>query len=303
MRGRLPPLSALRAFEAAARHSSFKRAAAELGVTPTAISHHIRLLEADIGKDLFLRQARAVTLTADDDKLFGPLSEAFRSMVEAVASVKRRPDRDVATLSATSAFTARLLVPHASAFRDLNPGWALRLLASDEPVNLEAGEADAAVRYGGEHSPGLMALPLISDQYAPVCSPKLDLRSAEDLAKVALIHFDWRYATNKRTLPTWRLWAVLAGMKSLDPDSGIALNDESAAIQAAVEVQGVSLASLTLVETELASGALVQPFGPSIDGRRYDFVFPAHAETRPAVVALRRWLVESLALATRADRV
>lgn len=297
---RLPPLSALRAFEAAARNGSFKKAAAELAVTPTAISHHMRLLEADIGKDLFRREARAVSLTADGERLFRPLSEAFGSIAEAVASVKQRPHRQVATLSATSAFTARMLVPRASAFRDLNPGWDLRMLASDDLVSLEAGEADAAIRYGGKHGSGLTALPLVSDHYAPVCSPKLGLRSADDLARVALIHFDWRYATDKQTLPTWRLWAARAGMTSFDPESGIAFNDESAAIQAAAAGQGVSLASLTLVEAELASGALMQPFGPSIEGRRYDLVFPARAQTRPAIIALRRWLVECLTPATRA---
>lgn len=296
MTGRLPPLSALRAFEAAARHSSFKRAAAELGVTPTAISHHIRLLEADVGKQLFLRQARTVALTADGDNLFRPLTEAFRSMGEAVAAVRRRPARKIATLSATSAFTARLLLPHVSAFRDLNDGWDLRLLASDEPVNLEAREADAAIRYGAESSSELASLPLLEDQYAPVCSPKLDLRRPEDLARASLIHFDWRFASRKRTLPTWRLWVARAGLSSIDPESGIAFNDESAAIQAAVAGQGVGLLSLTLVEAELASGALVQPFGPSLDGRRYDLVFPTHAESTPAVVALHRWLVSSLAL-------
>lgn len=295
---RLPPLSALRAFEAAARNGSFKKAAAELGVTPTAISHHMRLLEAEIGRDLFLREARAVSLTADGERLFRPLSEAFGSIAEAIASVKQRPDRRVATLSATSAFTARMLVPRASAFRDLNPGWDLRMLASDEPVSLEAGEADAAIRYGGKHGSGLTALPLVSDYYAPVCSPKLGVRSMDDLARVALIHFDWRYASDKRTLPTWRLWAARAGMTSIDPESGIAFNDESAAIQAAVAGQGVSLASLTLVEAELASGALVQPCGPSIEGRRYDLVFPAGAQTRPAIIALRRWLAECLRLVT-----
>jgi LysR family glycine cleavage system transcriptional activator len=291
---RLPALGSLRAFEAAARHASFKRAAAELGVTPTAVSHQIRQLEAEIGRPLFLRRTRSVALTATGEALFQPMRQAFDSIADAVRAAKQRPARQVATLSATSAFTARLLVPHVARFRALNSGWDLRLNASDEPVDLEAGEADAAIRYGLGRHPGLTAIPLLADRYAPVCSPRLDLQSADDLASVALIHFDWRFASDKRTLPTWRRWASLAGHSAIDPDSGITLNDESAAIQSAIAGQGVALLSLTLVAPELASGALVQPFGPILDGRRYDLVFPEGAETRPGVIAIRHWLAEWL---------
>lgn len=293
---RLPVLGSLRAFEAAARHESFKHAAAELGVTPTAISHQIRQLEADIGKPLFARQTRSVTLTAEGSALFPPLQQAFDAMADAVAAVKRRPARKVATLSATTAFTARLLVPQAAGFRSLHADWDLRLHASDEPVNLEAGEADAAIRYGLGRYPGLTAVPLIADQFAPVCSPRLNLRSAGDLSTAVLIHFDWKFATAKRSMPSWRLWAAKANLIDFDPDSGVGFNDESAAIQAAIAGQGVALLSLALVAPELASGALVQPFGPKLEGRRYDLVFPTGGETRPAVAALRRWVMEGLVM-------
>jgi LysR family glycine cleavage system transcriptional activator len=217
-------------------------------------------------------------------------------MADAVAAVKRRQARHVATLSATTAFTARLLVPRASRFRSLHPDWDLRLHASDEPVNLEAGEADAAIRYGLGRYPGLTALPLLADHFAPVCSPHLNLRSVGDLAKATLIHFEWRFATGRRALPSWRLWAARSGLASVDADSGITFSDESAAIQAAIAGQGVALLSLALVAPELASGALVQPFGPKLEGRRYDLVYPAGAEPRPAVAALRHWLMDDPAL-------
>jgi len=291
---RMPGLGSLRAFEAAARRGSFKQAAAELGVTPTAISHQIRRLEVEIGKPLFLRQTRSIALTAEGEALFPPLQQAFDSMADAVAVVKQRPVRKVATLSATAAFTARLLVPRASGFRRLHPGWDLRLHASDEPVNLEAGQADAAIRYGLGHYPGLTALPLLSDQFAPVCSPHLRLRSAEDLTRVNLIHFEWSFATTLPALPSWRLWVARAGLTDIDPESGITFSDESAAIQAAIAGQGAALLSLALVAPELASGALVQPFGPNLDGRRYDLVYPTGAGARPAVAAIRRWLIEDL---------
>jgi LysR family glycine cleavage system transcriptional activator len=290
---RLPALGSLRAFEAAARHASFKRAAAELGVTPTAISHQIRQLEAELGGPLFVRLTRSVALTAAGDTLYHPMRQAFDTMAEAIRAVKQRQIRTIATLSATTAFTGRLLVPGAARFRALNPGWDLRLDASDEPVDLEAGAADAAIRYGGERHPGLTAVPLMADRFAPVCSPHLGLKTIDGLADVALIHFDWRFASDRRTLPTWRRWVSSAGV-SLDPDSGIALSDESAAIQATIAGQGVALLSLALVAPELASGALIQPFGPVLEGRRYDLVFPQGAESRPAVVAIRLWLAEWL---------
>jgi LysR family transcriptional regulator, glycine cleavage system transcriptional activator len=290
---RLPPLGSLRAFEAAARRQSFKDAAAELGVTPTAISHQIRQLEAGLGVALFARQTRKVVLTAEGSALYPPLRQALDAMAEAVEAVKRQPPRRVATLSATVAFTARLLVPQAASFRTLHPGWDLRLHASDDPVDLQAGEADAAIRYGRGHYRGLTALHLLTDSFAPVCSPHALVGEPNDLLGSTLIHFEW--AVGNASMPTWRAWAEHAGNSALDPDAGITFNDENSAIQAAIAGQGVALLSSALVAAELASGALIQPFGPVLEGLRYDLVYPARAETRPAVAVLRSWVMSELA--------
>lgn len=290
----LPPLASLRAFEAAARRESFKAAAVELGVTPTAISHQIRQLEAGLGVTLFARQIRKVALTAEGRMLFPALRDALDAMAEAVAAVKRKPARRVATLSATVAFTAKLLVPHVGSFRRLHPDWDLRLHASDDPVDLCAGEADAAIRYGLGHYPGLAVLPLLRDDFAPVCSPHLGLRGAGDLPGATLIHFGWGPMAARISVPTWRLWAERSGLERFDPEGGITFNDESSAIQAAIAGQGVALLSLALVAAELASGALVQPFGPVLDGLRYDLVHPEGAALRPAVAALRSWVTTEL---------
>jgi LysR family transcriptional regulator, glycine cleavage system transcriptional activator len=290
---RLPPLGSLRAFEAAARRGSFKDAAAELGVTPTAISHQIRQLEAGLGVALFARQTRKVVLTAEGSALYPPLRQALDAMAEAVEAVKRQPARRVATLSATVAFTARLLVPQAASFRTLHPGWDLRLHASDDPVDLQAGEADAAIRYGRGHYPGLTALHLLTDSFAPVCSPHALVSEPSDLLGTTLIHFEW--AVGNASMPTWRAWAKHAGISALDPDAGITFNDENSAIQATIAGQGVALLSSALVAAELASGALIQPFGPVLEGLRYDLVYPSGAETRPAVAVLRSWVTTELA--------
>lgn len=292
---RLPPLGALRAFEAAARLESFKRAAAELAVTPTAISHQIRQLEAGLGFALFERQTRRVVLTAEGRDLFPALRGALDAMAEAVEAVRRRSARRVATLSATVAFTAKLLVPRVARFRALNPGWDLRLHASDDPADLDGGTADAAIRYGLGHYRGLVAEPLLSDSFAPLCSPHLGLARPEGLAQVPLIHFEWGPIATRLNVPTWRAWAEAANRRDLDAEGGITFNDESSAMQAAVAGQGVALLSLALAAGELASGALVRPFGPELPGLRYHFVHPAGAGQRPAVAVLRRWVMIELA--------
>jgi LysR family glycine cleavage system transcriptional activator len=292
---RLPPLGALRAFEAAARQESFKQAATELGVTPTAISHQIRQLEETLGLALFERQTRKVVLTEQGRTLYPPLRRAFDAMDEAVGALRRTPARQLATLSATVAFTAKLIVPHAGGFRAANPGWDLRLHASDDPVDLHAGEADAAIRYGPGHYPGLTALPLLTDRFAPICSPHVGVRTPADLVHAPLIHFAWGASPSKLSVPTWRTWCDRAGVTGMDPEAGITLNDEASAIDMAIAGHGVALLSLALVSAELASGALVQPFGPVLDGLGYDLVYPVGSEARPAVAVLSNWVMSDLA--------
>lgn len=291
LRRRLPPLGSLRAFEAAARRLSFAKAADELGVTPTAVSHQIRQLEEQIGAQLFRRGPRKVALTQTGAALAPALTRALDEMAAAVETARARPVRKVATLSATVAFTAKLLVPRAARFRALNPGWDLRLHASDDAVDLSGGEADAAIRYGLGSDASLARAPLITDRFAPVASPRLDVRSPADLTRTGLIHFDWGVGGGA-TVPNWSEWAAQAGVTLPEPGSGLTFNDETSAILAAAAGQGVALLSLELVAAELASGVLVQPFGPVIEGWRYDFVHPKGAEDRPAVAALARWIGE-----------
>jgi LysR family glycine cleavage system transcriptional activator len=199
--------------------------------SPTAISHQIRQLEAGLGGALFARQTRKVVLIAEGQALYPALRQALDAMAEAVAAVTRRTARRVATLSATVVFTARLLMPRAAGFRTLHPGWDLRLHASDDPVDLHGGEADAAIRYGLRY-PDLITRPLLTDSFAPVCSPHTGLREPRDLTVATLIHFEWRGAGAKISVPTWRRWAKRAGISGLDPDAGITFNDENSAIQA-----------------------------------------------------------------------
>jgi len=289
---RLPPLSALRAFEAAARHGSFKRAATELGVTPTAISHQVRQLEERLGLSLFERRTRQVVATAAGRRLFPVLRDGFDAFAEAVEALRVPSGRRVLTLSATTAFTARWLVPRLGGFRAAFPDLDLRLHASEAVVDLHAGEADAAVRYGSGPYPDLVAEPLLQERFAPLCSPRLGLRVPGDLRGVTLLHGEWRQPTPRT--PSWRLWCAQAGVQGIDLEAGITFTDDSHLAQAAVAGQGVALLSLVLAADLLAEGLLVQPFGPALEGEHYHFLHTRAAASRADLDRLRGWLLAGL---------
>lgn len=289
MRRQLPPLATLRTFEAAARHQSFKQAAEELGVTPTAISHQVRLLEETLTLRLFERRTRQVTLTREGRQLYPVLRDGFDAFSDAIDRLSERR-RSMVTLSATTSFTARWLVPRVASFRERYPSVDLSLHASDDPVDFGSGVADAAVRYGRGPYPDLSSTRLMANRFAPVCSARLGLQTLEDLGYATLLHSRWRHP-NADT-PTWRRWLDAANMQTIDADAGISFNDDGHAIQAAVAGQGVALLSLVLVADDLASGVLVQPFGPVIDGYDFHLVHPKAA--RPEVHMLSEWLLDAL---------
>lgn len=285
---RLPPLSALRAFEAAARHLSFKRAADELAVTPTAISHQIRQLEDRLGMHLFIRAPRKLGLTAAAEQLYPVLRDGFDAFADAVGKLAA-PRRAALTLSATRAFTARWLLPRIAVFHAANPGLDLRLHASDEPVDFRRDAVDAAIRYGHGGYAGLAVQKLFRDRFAPVCSPALRLRAARELRRHKLIHFDWQRLA--RDTPVWPLWLKRAEISGVDPKAGLRFSDESHAIQAALAGHGVALLSTTLVAEEIRNGALIVPFGPSLPGYTYYFVHPQ--PIAPGVEAVRDWFMRA----------
>nr|WP_281503068.1 LysR substrate-binding domain-containing protein [Ancylobacter crimeensis] len=287
----MPALGALRAFEAAARLGSFKRASVELAVTPTAISHQIRQLEADLGVALFLRQTRKVVLTEEGRALYEPVHAGFTGIAAVVGRLRAGRGRKVATLSATLSFTARLLVPRAARFRARFPDWDLRLNAADANVDLAAGEADAAIRYGAGPWPGLDAVELMPESFAPVCAPQLGIRTPRDLARATLIHIEPLSFAPDASAPSWRAYAEASDLPGIEGAAGVTVNDENSAIQAVLLGQGVALLSLALMSAELAAGTLVEPFGCVMPGLAYHFVAPAGAAARPGAAVLRDWVV------------
>jgi LysR family glycine cleavage system transcriptional activator len=285
---RLPALSSLRAFEAAARHGSFKRAADELAVTPTAISHRIRVLEDHTGLKLFVRQVRQVTLTDAGAQLYPVLRQGFDAIEAVLARLTHANRRERVTVSATNAFTAKWLVPRVARFHALHPDIDLHTHASDEAVDLDAHGVDIAVRYGNGPYPGLAAEVMFADMYAPVVNPILQVRTVADLQAVPLIHFDWKKTSAAN--PTWETWFARAGMAWRPSRGQLRYSDEGHAIQAAVAGQGVALLSLALVAEEIAAGYLVQPFGPAIPGYTYHLAMRADPPPGAAALAVADWL-------------
>lgn len=285
----LPSLSALRAFEAAARHQSAKQAAQELSVTATAISHQIRGLEEALGVPLFVRKPRQLELTSQGRELQQVLETAFDSIGSIVERLKTTPARQAITLSTTPAVAVRWLLSWVCMLRDSHPNIDLRFHASHEPVALDGVTADVAIRYGDGRWPGLIAEKLFDNVFIPACSPHLKLHDVADLPQHPLIHFRPQAAVSSPV--DWAGWQKLAKVPELDVSAGLVFSDETHAISAAIGGQGVALMSRQLIEDELKEGRLVQPFGPELPGKPFYLVYPESRRHDPTILAIRDWVM------------
>ena len=300
MTANLPSLNGLRAFEAAARHLSFTRAASELNVTQTAISHQIRRLEEQLGIRLFVRKNRALLLTREAQAYLPAVRAAFEDLRQATARL-RRADRDgVLTLSATPSLAAKWLVTRVAAFQDAHPGIEVRISASTHLVDFRREEVDMAIRYGRGSWPGLRADWLMAEEFFPVCSPALlrgekPLRRPADLERHTLLH-----ATVSRE--DWQLWLTAAGLPtSLALRRGLSFDQSFMAIQAAIDGLGVALGRTPLVEADIAAGRLVVPFDVVLpDEAGFYIVAPEETADAPKIALVRNWLIASVTPGSRA---
>jgi LysR family glycine cleavage system transcriptional activator len=290
----LPSLSGLRAFEAAARHLSFTRAADELNVTQTAVSHLIRRLEEQLGVQLFVRRNRALELTREAASYLPAVRGAFEDLRRATDRL-RRPEREgVLTVSTTASLAAKWLVTRVAAFQDANPGIEVRITTSSHLVDFQREEVDMAVRYGRGNWPGLRTDWLMAEDMFPVCSPSLlggdhPPRSPEDLEHHTLLH-----ATASRE--DWQLWLTAAGLPvSLATRRGLSFDQSFMAIEAAVEGLGIALGRTRFVEADIAAGRLVVPFNVVLpaDAGFYIVAPEATADT-PKIALFRQWLIDSV---------
>jgi|SRR5581483_7555682 len=296
---KLPPLIELRAFDAAARHLSFKKAAAELGVTPTAISHQIRLLERYCGRTLFRRRPRPLSLTDAGARLFPAIRGGLEAFAAAIAAVKRDGDLQPLRVTTTNAFASRWLVPRLPAWRKLHPEAPLDIIGTDSVLDLRAGDGDVAIRYATSRvapADGL-AEQFLSDTFWPICSPRLlasdRLKRPLDLKKHVLVHSYW--GPSDRDPPTWHKWLTMARRRWRHvPDfkemQHLSFREELHAIEAVVAGQGIGIFSDALVAQELASGILAKAFELSLRGYGFYVVRRTGHPREKIIKAFSTWV-------------
>ncbi len=285
MAARIPSLSALRTFEAAARHESFKLAAQELSVTPVAVTRQVKALEEDLGLALFDRHHRRVVLTAEGAALARELAGAFATIGAAVADARRQAGRLTLRIAVDQSFGERWLAPRLTVFAEAHPAIAVELVAADAP----ADRLDGVIYYGTNLKPGPRRHILFRDTVFPLCSPALlegenGLHAPGDLARHRLLHegsVDW-----------WQRWLDMAGAPEVETTTGAVFLAAGEAYAAAARGEGVVVGDDILTSSDLQQGRLVRPFAATMEGGTYVLARhdPANDEAMDLFVA---WLVES----------
>jgi len=293
----LPPLNALKAFESASRHLSFTKAAAELNVTPAAISHQVKALEDLLKVTLFRRLTRSLRLTDAGQAALPTLNQGFDKLTQAVEQIRAHSQIKVLTISVSPSFGAMWLMPRIERFRSRHPDIEIRIDGTDRLVDLARDDADVAVRYGPGGYNGVRTDYLFNQVNTPVCSPALlsgehPLRQPDDLRHHILLHVEWKDAE-----ASWRMWLLAAGLHDIDPTRGPRFTMENMAVQAALDGNGVALVGDILVADELAAGRLVRAFDPSLSTPltfSYYLLSAKDSAEQPKVVAFRDWLLEEV---------
>jgi LysR family glycine cleavage system transcriptional activator len=282
----MPPLNALKAFEAAARHASFARAAEELGVTPAAVSHQVKALEAWLGAPLFVRRAQGLGLTELGRAALPSLSAAFDALGRAVQDLRGAAPRAQVAIAALPAIAQLWLAPRLPAARAAFPGLRPSVHALETPPDLRRELFDLAIFYVRETPPGCRMIPLCDDVIFPVCAPRLagQLASPDDLAALPLLR-DTTWTDD------WATWLAAAAARGIAVDDGPAFSLYSMAVQAALDGAGVLMAHASLIGGHLESGALVAPFPiVTATGRQLAILVPER--TSAEAMRLIEWLVE-----------
>ena len=292
---RLPPMQALRAFEAAAREGSLTRAAESLNLTHGAISHQIKSLEADLGVRLTERHGRGIRLTDAGERFASRVRAAFSELTAAVHEITAHANPRLLRVSVVPSFAARWLLPRMGRFRVACPDIDLDVRSSMANVDFQRDDADVAIRYGHGDWPGVVAEHLLDDGFFPVASPRL-LRGRrpkrlEDLAKFTLL---------RATDEPWKPWFEAAGLDWGEPARGPIFNDSSHMLQAAAEGQGVALARRSLLGNDIRNGVLVRLFDVVAPApRRFWLVYPPRIASSPKLGQFRGWLHDEIAAERR----
>jgi len=292
---KLPPLAPLRAFEAAGRHLSFTRAAAELHVTQGAISQQVKQLELQLGFALFRRLPRKLELTEQGRAFHDVVGGALRQIADKAEALKTADDNRPVTVSVVPSFAAKWLIPRLTQFRRDHPEIAVRVDADHRRVDLRASEVDLAVRFTGRRYPDLHSIELFRDRVFPVCSPDLVRegrapRRLEDLRDAMLLHD--HAAMSDEITSDWEHWVRQVGVEGVDVTKGSGFTQGDMVLQAAMQGDGIALTRSSLAELDLASGRLVRPLDVSIPCPwAHYIVCLEEALRRPHVAAVYDWLL------------
>jgi len=283
---RIPPMQALRAFEATAREQSLTRAAESLNLTHGAISHQIKSLEDDLGVRLTERAGRGIRLTDEGERFAQRVRAALAELSAAVQEISDRSNPRLLRISVTPSFAARWLLPRMARFTIAHPDIDLDVRANGLLVDFQRDDADCAVRYGSGQWPGVIAEHLLDETYFAVCSPRLAggrlPKRPADLARYPLLRSNDEF---------WQPWFAAAGLSWPEPDRGPIFNDSAHLMQAAVEGQGVALARTSLLGNDIRNGLLVRLFDVALpSGRAYYFVYPPRVASSPKIAAFGKWI-------------
>lgn len=289
MARRLPPLNSLKCFEATGRLLSFTRAADELNVTQAAVSHQIKVIEEDLGVQLFVRHPRKLVLTEQGKLLLPEVIEAFDKISSAVGALRKEQYINIISVRLAPSFAAKWLSPRLKYFWLQYPDIDLRLFHAHPAVDFDREDIDLAVTYGKGDWPGVVADELLSLDFFPVCSPAFmnndkPLSDIDNLRYYTLLH--------DASFECWHDWLELAEVGDIPANRGTVIDDTNVLIQAAVDGQGVALGSMTFVGDLLDSGRLVRPFDITLrnDSAYYVVCPPGHLNN-PAVKAFKDWLL------------
>lgn len=293
MAAKIPSLNGLRAFECAARHMSFTKAAEELNVTQTAISHQIRRLEDELGIRLFLRLKDGLALTNEGHSYFPGIRSAFYEMRSSTEMLLDTCNNSALTITTLVSLATKWLLPRLSSFQEAFPNIDVRVTASTELVDFRKGGIDAAIRYGFGDWKGLRADWLMSDEIFPVCSPKLlnspkALKNPSDLASQTLLQ------VSGMTCNDWNMWLSAAGQpKKFAEGTRLTFDLAMMAVQAAIDGLGVCIGRTTYVDDDLKAGRLVAPFNLRLKSDLgFYLVTPLEIANSKKVVAFRTWLID-----------
>ncbi len=288
---RLPNLAALRAFEAAARHQNFSRAAEEIHVTHGAISHQVRALEQELGVELFARNGKRLTVTADGERFAATVRKSLGEIAAAADTLKTSAMHKRLTVTSLPSFAARWLAPRLGRFIEQYPDTEVVLQSSSHLVDFTRETVDVGVRFGFGHYPGLTTELVMHDYYYPVASPNFNRgrlpRTLNELTRSALLRCDGE---------PWVPWFAAAGINHPEPVGGLLFQDSSMLVRAAIEGQGIALGRHAIVVNDLQAGDLVRLFDVAIQAEpSYYFVCLPSALQKPEVQAFRNWLFDEVA--------